>query len=99
MNLDLTFLSIAFTIAIETIALIEAIKVFIKDKVKVPTWIFTIFALVVCFGLCLMQINSFTWAEIKNQLPIGLLAFSLSQLFYDSVWKYVQKKIKALSEG
>lgn len=99
MNLDLSFLTNALTIAIEVIALLEAIKVFFnKTKVKIPTWIYTILSFLFCFILSVIQIDSFTWTEIKEFLPIGLLAFSLSQLFYDSVWKLIQKKIKSLSE-
>lgn len=99
MNLDLSFLTNALTIAIEVIALLEAIKVFFNKKAKqIPTWIYTVISFLFCFALSLIQINSFTWNEIKEFLPIGLLAFSLSQLFYDSVWKMIQKKIKSLSE-
>lgn len=99
MNLDLSFFTNALTIAIEVIALLEAIKVFFaKTKLKIPTWIYTVISFLFCFGLSLIQIESFTWNEIKTLLPIGLLAFSLSQLFYDSVWKFIQKKIKSYSE-
>lgn len=99
MNLDLSFLTNALTVAIEVIALLEAIKVFFNKKaVKIPTWIYTVISFLFCFALSLIQIESFTWHEIKGFLPIGLFAFSISQLFYDSVWKMVQKKIKSLSE-
>lgn len=89
----------ALTIAIEVVALLEAIKVFIDKKaVKIPTWIYTVISFLFCFVLALIQIESFTWNEIKDFLPIGLLAFSLSQTIYDNAWKMLQKKIKKLSE-
>lgn len=95
MSIDTSFITMAVTIAIETIAILEAIKVFFqKKKLNVPTWIFTILSLLFAFGLALIQCDSFIWAEIKEQLPIGLFAFSISQLGYDSIWKAVQKKIK-----
>lgn len=100
MNLDLSFLTNALTIAIEVIALIETIKDYFEKKaVKTPTWIYTVISFLFCFVLALIKIESFTWNEIKEYLPIGLFAFCISKLFYDSVWKFVQKKIKSLKEG
>lgn len=95
MNIDLSFITTAVTIAVEAIALLEAIKVFFKKKtLSIPSWVFTVMSFVFNFGLALIQCSAFTWVEIKVQIPIGLLAFSISQLGYDSIWKTVQKKIK-----
>ena len=99
MSMDFSFITGAVTIAIECIALLEAIKVFFKKKsCNIPSWIYTVLSVILSFGLALIQCSAFTWAEIKVQLPIGLLAFSISQLGYDSIWKAVKKKINALAE-
>ncbi len=95
MHVDFSFITNATTLAVETIAMIEAIKVFFKKKsFELPSWIYTVFSVLFSFGLSLIQCNTFTWQDIKVQIPIGLLAFSISQLGYDSIWKAVQKKIK-----
>lgn len=94
MNIDTSFISTSVTIAIECIAMLEAIKVFFKKKsCKVPSWIYTVLSLLLSFGLALIQCESFIWTEIKVQLPLGLLAFSISQLGYDSIWKAVKNKL------
>lgn len=100
MNIDLSFITNAVTVAIETIALLEAVKVFFKKKaLNIPAWVYTVMSLLINFGLALIQCSAFTWAEIKVQIPIGLLAFSFSQLGYDNILKAVQKKIKASAGG
>lgn len=98
MSIDTSFITNAITIAIECIALLEAVKVFFKKKsCNVPSWIYTILSLILSFGLALIQCDSFIWNEIKVQLPIGLLAFSVSQLGYDTILKAVKKKLNAES--
>lgn len=100
MNIDLSFITNAVTIAIEAVALLEAVKVFFKKKaVNAPSWVFTILSFILNFGLALIQCPVFVWIEIKTQIPIGLLAFSVSQLGYDSIWKVVQKKLKDTGAG
>ena len=95
MLVDFDFITNAVTLSVETIAMIEAIKVFFKKKsCNLPSWIYTVLSIIFSFGLALIQCNSFMWQDIKVQIPIGLLAFSISQLGYDSIWKAVQKKIK-----
>ena len=94
MLIDFDFITNAVTLSVETIAMIEAIKVFFKKKsFELPSWIYTLLSTFFSFGLALIQSNSFAWVDIKGQIPIGLLAFSISQLGYDSIWKLVQKKI------
>lgn len=99
MNIDTSFISTSVTIAIECIALLEAIKVFFKKKsCNIPSWIYTIISLLLSFGLALIQCDTFIWSEIKVQLPIGLLAFSISQLGYDTILKAVKKKLEGGNE-
>ncbi len=94
MNIDFSFITNAVTLSVETIAMIEAIKVFFKKKsFNLPSWIYTLLSVVLSFGLAFLQCPVFTWVELKTQIPIGLLSFSISQLGYDSIWKAVQKKI------
>ncbi len=94
MGMDMTFLTNALTVAIETIALLEALKNFLKGKkATVPAWVYTVLSLMVSFGLALIQVPALEWEYIGQQLPIGLLAFSLSELFYDSIWKAVKNKL------
>lgn len=99
MNIDTSFISTSVTIAIECIALLEAIKVFFKKKsCNIPSWIYTVLSLLLSFGLALIQCDTFIWSEIKVQLPIGLLAFSISQLGYDTILKVVKKKLEGGNE-
>lgn len=94
MDLDFSLFTNALIIAVEVIAVIEAIKNFFKNSTKkLPTFLYVIFSLLLSFGLALIQCNAFVWQEIKINLPIGLLAFSLAQIGYDSIWKAIQKKL------
>ena len=93
-NLDLSFFTVAFTIAVEAIALIEAFKNFISKKNgKLPAWVYTIANIFLCFGLSVMKCETFTIANICEQLELGLLALAVSQLAYDSIWKIVKQKL------
>lgn len=99
LGMDFTFLSNALTVAIETIALLEAVKNFVKEKkASIPAWVYTILSLLVSFGLALVQCPALEWVYIGGQLPIWLLAFSLSELFYDSIWKAVKNKLEGKSK-
>lgn len=96
MNIDI---SNSLTIAIETIALLEAVKVFIKKKNwNIPSWVYTVLSLIVSFGLAIIQCDSFVWSVINTKLPIGLLAFSISQLGYDTILKAIKKKLEGNNE-
>lgn len=93
--MDDTFVLMAIRIAVETIAVLETMKDFFKKKkLNVPAWIFIILSFLFSFGLALIKCDSFIWVEIQEQLSIGLLAFCITKLGYDSIWQYFQKKIK-----
>lgn len=97
-NLELNFLTDALIIAVEAIAIIEALKNFIKEKNgKLPGWLYTIAEVFLCFGLAILKCESFTFQEIRAQLELGLLALAVSQLSYESLWKAVKIALKKCS--
>lgn len=94
LGMDMSVFTNAMTMAVETVALLEAFKNFMKDKkVKLPAWGYTILSIVISFVLAVIQCPTFEWEYISGQLPVGLLAFSVSELFYDSIWKTVKNKL------
>ena len=95
MGIDMSVFSNGMTIAFETVAILEAAKNFLKEKkTTLPAWVYTVLSMLVSFGLAVLQCPAFDWVYISGQLPIGLLAFSLSELFYDSIWKAVKNKLE-----
>ena len=98
LGMDMNIFSNAITMAVENTALLEAMKNFLKSKkVAIPAWVYTVLSLFFSFGLAILQCPAFDWIYISGQLPVGLLAFSLSELFYDSIWKAVKNKLDGKS--
>ena len=88
----------ALMIATESIALIEAIKNFFKQKqAKAPAWIYTILSFIFCFGLAALQADSYTPGALVAQAEVGLLALAFAQLGYDSIYKGLQTALKRLN--
>jgi hypothetical protein len=88
----------AATIAVETIALIEAIKNFFKKNQKqAPAWVYTLLSFIFCFGLAFLKAASFTTSAILAQAEVGLLALAFAQLCYDSIWKGLQTALKKIN--
>jgi hypothetical protein len=91
MGIDTTIITTAATIAVETIAIIEALKNFVtKKQGKLPAWCYTIAEVFICAGLALMKCENFTGPQIRAQAEVALLALAVSQLGYDSIWKAVK---------
>lgn len=92
MLVDVEFFTTALTVAIQIVAVLEAVKNFVK--VKMPTWVFTIISAVLALALSLVTIPAWEWSYISEQLPVALFAFCLAELFYDSLWKWIKAKLE-----
>lgn len=99
MLVDLTFFTMALTVAVQIVAIIEALKNFIKDcSWSIPAWGYTIISAVLALGLSLITIPSWEWAYISERLLVALFAFCLAELFYDSIWKWIKNKLDGKTE-
>jgi len=78
---------LALCVALISIAFIEWLK---KPFPKAPTWLWWALAPVVSIGLGFVAAK---WPWIV----LGLLAFALATLFYDTVIQWAKKKIEALT--
>lgn len=78
---------LALCIALIAIAFVEWLK---KPFPKAPTWIWWLLAPIVCVGLGFV-------AALWPGVVLGLLAFALATLFYDTVLQWAKKKIEILT--
>ena len=90
--IDLTFFTMAGTLAVQVIAILEAMKNFIK--VKLPAWVYTIVSAILSFALTMLTITSLSWVYIAERVQLAIFVFCLAELFYDSIWKLVKNRLE-----
>lgn len=82
LGVDMTFLTNALTIAVQVIAILEAIKKFMTAKL--PAWAYIIISAIVSLVL----------GYIPEQIRLAVFSFCLAELFYDSIWKAMKNKLE-----
>lgn len=80
--IDLPFFTTAVTFAVQVIAILEAMKKFIKAKL--PAWVYILMSAFLSFAL----------EFIPEQIRLGVFVFCLGELFYDSIWKLIKSKLE-----
>lgn len=99
MPIDFVFFTTALTVAVQVIAVLEALKNFFKEwKWQIPPWGYTLLSVVFSFFLATLTIPYWEWLYIAERLPIAIFAFCIAELFYDSVWKWVKNKLEGKNE-
>lgn len=84
---DFGFFTMAVTHAVQVIAILEAMKKFIKSKL--PAWVYIVISAFVSLAL----------GSIPERIQLAVFVFCLAELFYDSLWKLVKSKLEGKPRG